>query len=184
MYMSDFKIHTVETAPDESKDILQKINDKWGFIPNFMAVIAESPAMLESYIAINDIFDKTSLTETERQIILMTNANKHECPYCMAAHTTVSQMAKIPADVIESLRDNTPIKDKKLEALRKFTSIINETRGWPSKNEVNDFLAAGYSKEVILDIIVGTAMKVMSNYTNHITDTKIDEVFETNAWGK
>ena len=166
--MSDFKIHTVETAPDESKDILQKINDKWGFIPNFMAVIAESPAMLESYIAINDIFDKTSLTETERQIILMTNANKHECSYCMAAHTTVSQMAKIPDDVIESLRDNKPIKDKKLEALRKFTSIINETRGWPSKNEVNDFLAAGYSKEVILDIIVGTAMKVMSNYTNHI----------------
>jgi alkylhydroperoxidase family enzyme len=102
----------------------------------------------------------------------------------MAAHTTVSQMAKIPDDVIESLRDNKPIKDKKLEALRKFTSIINETRGWPSKNEVNDFLAAGYSKEVILDIIVGTAMKVMSNYTNHITDTKIDEVFETNAWGK
>ena len=114
----------------------------------------------------------------------MTNANKHECTYCMAAHTTVSQMAKVPDDVIESLRDNKPIKDKKLEALRKFTSIINETRGWPSENEVNDFLAAGYSKEVILDIIVGTAMKVMSNYTNHITNTKIDEVFETNAWGK
>ena len=71
-----------------------------------------------------------------------------------------------------------------MEALRKFTSIINETRGWPSKSEVNDFLAAGYSKEVILDIIVGTAMKVMSNYTNHITDTKIDEVFEENSWSK
>ncbi len=182
--MTKFNLHTIDTAPAESKDILQKISDKWGFIPNFMAVIAESPAMLESYMALNDIFDKTSLTETERQIILMTNANKHECTYCMAAHTTVSQMAKVPDDVIESLRDNKPIKDKKLEALRKFTSIINETRGWPSENEVNDFLAAGYSKEVILDIIVGTAMKVMSNYTNHITNTKVDEVFETNAWSK
>ena len=182
--MTEFNLHTIETAPAGSKDVLQKINDKWGFIPNFMAVIAESPAMLESYMALNDIFDKTSLTETERQIILMTNANKHECTYCMAAHTTVSQMSKVPGDVIESLRDNKPIEDKKLEALRKFTSIINETRGWPSENEVNDFLAAGYSKEVILDIIVGTAMKVMSNYTNHITDTKIDEVFEANSWSK
>ena len=79
--MNSFKIHTIETAPAESKDILQKISDKWGFIPNFMAVVAESPAMLESYMALNDIFNKTSLTETERQIILMTNANKHECHY-------------------------------------------------------------------------------------------------------
>ena len=78
--MTEFNLHTIDTAPAESKDILQKISDKWGFIPNFMAVIAESPAMLESYMALNDIFDKTSLTETERQIILMANANKHECP--------------------------------------------------------------------------------------------------------
>ena len=47
--MNSFKIHTIETAPAESKDILQKISDKWGFIPNFMAIVAESPAMLESY---------------------------------------------------------------------------------------------------------------------------------------
>ena len=80
------------------------------------AVIAESPAMLESDVALNDIFDKTSLTETERQIILMTNAT-NECTYCMVKNMpTVSQMAKVPDDVIESLRDNKPIKDKKLEA--------------------------------------------------------------------
>ena len=44
--MTEFNLHTIDTAPAESKDILQKISDKWGFIPNFMAVIAESPAML------------------------------------------------------------------------------------------------------------------------------------------
>ena len=41
--MTEFNLHTIDTAPAESKDILQKISDKWGFIPNFMAVIAESP---------------------------------------------------------------------------------------------------------------------------------------------
>ena len=32
--MTEFNLHTIDTAPAESKDILQKINDKWGFIPN------------------------------------------------------------------------------------------------------------------------------------------------------
>ncbi|MBT3548744.1 MAG: carboxymuconolactone decarboxylase family protein [Gammaproteobacteria bacterium] len=182
--MNNFKIHTIETAPDDSKEILKKVSDKYDFIPNALAIMAESPAMLDSYMTMNDIFEKTSLSETERQIILMTNANKNECTYCMAAHTTISQMAKVPDDVIESLRDNKPIKDAKLEALRKFAKIINETRGWPTKSDVDEFLAAGYNNEVILDIIVGTSIKVLSNYTNHVSNAKIDDVFEANAWSK
>ena len=182
--MNNFKIHTIETAPDDSKEILKKVSDKYGFIPNALAIMAESPAMLDSYMTMNDIFEKTSLSETERQIILMTNANKNECTYCMAAHTTISQMAKVPDDVIESLRDNKPIKDPKLEALRKFSEIINETRGWPTKSDVDNFLAAGYNNETILNIIVGTSIKVLSNYTNHVSNAKIDDVFEANAWSK
>ena len=182
--MNNFKIHTIETAPDDSKEILKKVNDKYGFIPNALGIMAESPAMLDSYMTMNDIFEKTSLSETERQIILMTNANKNECTYCMAAHTTISQMAKVPDDVIESLRDNKPIKDPKLEALRKLSEIINKTRGWPAKSDVDEFLAAGYNNEVILDIIVGTSIKVLSNYTNHVSNAKIDDVFEANAWSK
>ena len=38
----------------------------------------------------------------------------------------ISQMAKIPDDVIESLRDDKPIADDKLEALHKFANIINK----------------------------------------------------------
>ena len=54
----------------------------------------------------------------------------------------------------------------------------------PTKSDVDNFLAAGYNNEVILDIIVGTSIKVLSNYTNHVSDAKIDDVFEANAWSK
>ena len=109
------------------------------------------------------IFGKTDLSETERQIILMTNNRLNHCTYCMAAHTTISQMAKVPADVIDALRDNTPIADPKLEALRSFTAIVNEKRGWPEEEEVEAFLAAGYSRQAVLDVVLGTSLKVMSN---------------------
>ena len=100
----------------------------------------------------------------------------------MAAHTTIMQMAKIPDDIIESLRDDKPIADDKLEALHKFTNIINKKRGWPSEEEVDAFLSSGYTKQTILEVIVGTSIKVLSNYTNHIGEPKVDDAFASNSW--
>ena len=127
--MSSFKTHSIESAPEQSKSILKEVTKKYGFIPNSLAVMAEAPAMLDSYMTLSGIFEKSSLNEIERQIVLLANSNKNGCSYCVAAHTTIMQMVKIPDDIIESLRDDKPIADDKLEALHKFANIINKKRG-------------------------------------------------------
>ena len=180
--MTDFTTHSPATAPDASKPLLEGAQAAYGFVPNLLGTMAEAPAMLEGYMTLAGIFDKSDLSETERQIILMTNNRLNGCTYCMAAHTTLSQIGKVPGDVIEALRAGTPIADNKLEALRQFAIVINETRGWPSEDAVNAFLSAGYSKQAILEVILGTALKVMSNYTNHIAETSLDKAFAANVW--
>jgi hypothetical protein len=45
------------------------------------------------------------------------------------------------------------IKGEKLEALRVFTTAINETRGWPSSEQVQEVLRAGYTEQTILEVI-------------------------------
>ena len=180
--MTSFTTHTIESAPEASKQYLQGAKNAYSFVPNLLGTMAEAPALLEGYIALAGIFDKTNLSETERQIILMTNNRLNGCVYCMAAHTSISQMAGIKADVIEALRNNTPIADEKLEALRTFAAVINENRGWPTETQVNTFLDAGYTQQNILEVILGTSLKVMSNYTNHIAETTIDDAFAPNAW--
>ena len=107
----------------------------------------------------------------------MTNNRLNGCVYCMAAHTAISQMAGVKADVIEALRNNTPIADAKLEALRTFAAVINESRGWPSDAQVEAFLKAGYTQQNVLEVILGTSLKVMSNYTNHVAETAVDNAF-------
>jgi uncharacterized peroxidase-related enzyme len=179
--MSKFTIHTTETAGD-SKGMLESVQKGYGFIPNLTAVMAESPAMLEGYRTLAGIFDKSKLSEAERQIILMTNNRLNGCEYCMAAHTTISQMKRVPEDVIASLRENRPIADAKLEALRVFAEKVNLTRGWPTEADIETFLAAGYTKETILEVILGTSLKVLSNYTNHVAETPVDDAFAKNAW--
>ena len=180
--MSDFKTHTIETAPPDAKPSLEGAQNAYGFVPNLLGTMATAPALLDGYLALAGIFDGTDLSETERQIILMTNNRLNGCVYCMAAHTTIAQMAKVPADVIDALRAGTRIADPKLEALRTFAAIINETRGWPSDADVAAFLAAGYTRQTVLEVILGTSLKVMSNFTNHVADTEVDAAFAPNAW--
>jgi len=180
--MTQFTTHTIETAPEGSRPFLKGAKEAYSFVPNLLGTMAVSPALLEGYMTLADIFDKTELAETERQIILMTNNHLNGCSYCMAAHTTISQMAKVPFEVIDSLRDNKPIADPRLEALRTFAAIVNEKRGWPEESEIEAFLAAGYTRQTVMDVILGTSLKVMSNYTNHIAQTRLDDAFFPNAW--
>tara|TARA_R110002110_G_scaffold5222_1_gene27121 strand:+ start:1049 stop:1615 length:567 start_codon:yes stop_codon:yes gene_type:complete len=180
--MTKFTQHTIETAPDSAKPFLQAAKDAYSFVPNLLGNMATAPALLEGYMTLAGIFEKTALSETERQIILMTNNRLNGCTYCMAAHTTISQMSKVPADVIEALRNGTPIADPKLEALRTFAAIVNEKRGWVEQDKIDAFIAAGYSEQSVLEVILGTSLKIMSNYTNHVTQTRLDEAFAPNAW--
>ena len=180
--MTPFPTHSIDTAPAAARPILQASLKSYGFVPNLYATMAEAPSLLEGYTTLSTIFGATDLSETERQIILMTNNRLNGCTYCMAAHTTLSQMAGVADDVIAALRNNTPIADRKLEALRQFSIVVNDSRGWPSDADIDAFLAAGYSRQTVLEVIVGTALKVLSNYTNHVADTALDDAFRANAW--
>ncbi|WDQ15209.1 carboxymuconolactone decarboxylase family protein [Rhodopirellula sp. P2] len=181
--MTDFTVHTLETSPENSQPQLESSQKTYGFVPNLHAVMAESPALLEAYRTVADIFDnKTNLTATEQQIIAMTNNRLNGCTYCMAAHTSIMQSHKVAEDVIESLRNGTPIADPKLETLRVFAEKVNLQRGWVEDTDIADFLAAGYTKQTVFDVIVGTAYKVLSNYTNHVAQTPVDKAFAKNAW--
>lgn len=180
--MTDFIRHTEETAPEGSRPVLQRIKRAFGFIPNLSATFAESPAVVEGYGTLSGFFDKSDFTATERQIILMTNSRLNGCTYCMAAHTTISQMQEVPADVIETLRSGASFTDAKLEALRVFAAKVNENRGAVSDEDVDAFIDAGYSKANVLEVVLGTSLKVISNYTNHITNTPVDDTFQPNKW--
>jgi len=57
-----------------------------------------------------------------------------------------------------------------------------EKRGWPAEDEVKAFLEAGYSKEQILELMVGIAQKTISNYVNHIAQTPVDEAAKAYKW--
>ena len=179
-----YPVHTIETAPEAARDSLAAAGKAYGFVPNLLAVMAEAPALLKAYGTMIKIFDETSFTPSERQVVLLATSAENECDYCVAAHSVISQVQKVPADVVQAIRDNRPLADRKLEALRRLTVSIVQSRGLPATAELEAFLDAGYTRAQVLEVLLGVGAKTLSNYTNHLADTPLDRAFASAAWSK
>ncbi len=180
--MIQFKLHTLETAPEGSKEILEGAQNQNGFIPNLYAIMAESPEVLKAYHQMNQLFTETSFSQEEKNIVWLTVSYNNSCHYCMTIHSMMAKMFKLSDEMIEALRTGEPLNDTKLQALRKFTNTMVEKRGWASEEEVQEFLDAGYSRKNALELIVGIGQKIISNYVNHIAHTPLDEQINDFKW--
>jgi AhpD family alkylhydroperoxidase len=182
--MTDFTIHTQETAPAASKPMLDESQKAYGFVPGLLGVLAEAPKALEAYRVLGTLFTQTSLTTIEQHVVWLTINFENDCGYCVPAHTGLAKLDAVPDDVIEALRNGTPISDPKLEALRTFTVQVVHKRGWVADDDLQAFLDVGYRQQQILEVILGLAHKVISNYTDHVAKTPVDAVFKKFAWQK
>src|ERR1700761_5220638 len=172
--INGFTLHDASSAPTDSTEILDSVKKAWGFVPNLHRVLAESPAALEAYSTLWGIAEKTGFTQQERNIVYLAIIYENECTYCMAGHTNLSRLAKVDNATIAAVRENRPITDAKLEALRQFAAKVTRQRGVVSEADVAAFKAAGYDNRAVLDVLVLAATKLISNYTNHVAQTPLD----------
>lgn len=182
--MSKFKVHTIETAPEASKPMLEKAVKGFGMLPGLHGVLSESPNTYEAYSTLHKLFQNSSFNNDELTVVWQSINVEHECHYCVPAHTGIAHMMKVEPALTEALRNRTPIADNKLEALRDMTLSIVRNRGRVSEAEVEKFYAAGYGQQQVLEILLGLAQKTISNYTNHLANTPIDEPFKKFEWSK
>jgi uncharacterized peroxidase-related enzyme len=182
--MNPFKLHNLASAPAGSLPILEAANKGLGFIPNLYAHLAEAPAALEAYKQLGALLEKSSLTPTEQQVILIAVSVENGCEYCVAAHSFLARnMVKVPDNVIAALRGGQTLPDSKLNALVTFAQAVVRERGRVAHSqELKDFFAAGYTPQNALEVVLGVTMKTLSNYTNHLTDTPLDAAFANEAW--
>jgi AhpD family alkylhydroperoxidase len=182
--MAQFTTHTLETAPASSRPILEQVKKNFSFVPNLQSGMAESPELLNGYSTLWDLFSKASLTQVEQQVVYLTVNYENECHYCMAGHTQLAKMQKIDDAIVQAIRSGRPIADAKLEALHGFTTKVVRNRGFVDDSEVDAFLAAGFTKRNVLEVVLGVGTKTLSNYTNHILHTQLDPFMKGAEWSK
>jgi uncharacterized peroxidase-related enzyme len=180
--MTKFDLHNYETAPDGAAPLFDAAKKNFGMVPNLYAVMAESPQLLEAYQKVSALFQATSLSAVERNIVWMAVNVEHECHYCVPAHTMIAKGSGVDDATIAALREARPLPNAKDEALRQFTLAVVRERGKVSQAQIDAFLNAGFTKRHVMDVILGVSQKVMSNYVNHIADTPVDAPFKAFDW--
>jgi len=182
--MSKFTTHTIDSAPEKSKPILEAAQKEMGFVAGLYAVMAESPETLKGYKQLHQLFTSTSFNAEELTVVWQTINVEHECHYCVPAHTAIAHSMNVDPALTEALRNREPMPTPKLQALHDFTLAIVRQRGNVSEDQMNSFFAAGYGQQQVLEVILGLAQKVLSNYVNHVAQTDVDPAFQDFAWTK
>lgn len=164
-----FPTHTLESAPAESRPLLQRTREKFGFVPLATARHATAPALLEAFTHLLEVFDKTSLSTLEREALALVLAGKLDCKLCRDLHRRMAQAAGAPSSVIEALIVRDGIEEPKLAALASFTERVVDTRGDVTEHEVAAFVRAGFTARQALEVVVGVATYTLSIFANRMT---------------
>lgn len=169
-----FVDHTLETAPEAARRSLQATVDQLGYLPAPMARLAASPQLLDGFLKLSKMFESTSLAPLARETVVMTVAVRNGCHVCIAMHTAMLGGIGADAELVAALREQRPLPDVKLEALRTFTIEVMTTAGGVDDVVLKEFVEHGYTSQQALEVVLGIGAYTLSTFANRMTKAPLD----------
>jgi alkylhydroperoxidase family enzyme len=182
--MSKYTVHTIQSAPEAAKPIMEFLQQRIGFVPNLAATMAGSPSVLEAYAGISGSFGKSSLNAVERELIAMTTAYEYGADYPMAIHSTFARGQGSSEADLEAIRAGKNPADSHLAALIQLTRQLVRKHGQLSDEDVRDFVKAGFTEGQILEVLIGITQTTLATLVARVAGTKLDEGFQALKWEK
>jgi len=180
--MTSFPVHTIESAPERSKPALQQLQSAFGMIPNLIGAMSTSPVLIDSLVGLFGKVHGGSFTEAQVQIVLLTDAVTNASTWAVAFHTTLALKEGIDPVDVQAIREGRLPKDRKLAALSALAKTMIEKRGHLNDEDVDRFLAHGFGKDHLLEVIAAVAASTITNYTGSITKPPLEAPFQAHAW--
>jgi len=180
--MPNYPLQTIASAPEKSKPALEQLQEAFGILPNLPAVIANSPKLINALVGLFAQVHSPGLSEAENQIVLLTDAVTNSSAYAVAFHTTLALQQGIRSEETSAIREGHLPKDKRYAALSNLAKTLIEKRGHLSEQELDSFIAAGFTKEQVLEVIAIVAASTITNYTGTIANPPLEDAFQKHAW--
>jgi len=84
--------------------------------------------------------------------------------------------------VVESIRDQQPIDDARLNAVAVFTRAVIATRGGVSDEELSTFRAAGFTDANALEVVLGVSLATLCNFANNLSQNELNPELAAYRW--
>ena len=179
--MPNYPTQTISSAPEKSKSALEQLQKVFGVVPNITGTIANSPKLINSLVGLFQQVHSPGLSEPENQIVLLTDAVANSCTYAVAFHTALA-LQGISADETDAIRERRLPANKRFAALSTLAKTLIEKRGHLSEQEFDSFIAAGFTKEQVLEVIAIVAASTITNYAGTVTNPPLEDPFRQYAW--
>jgi AhpD family alkylhydroperoxidase len=167
--------HTLDSAPVETRQGLEQLQQKMGKLLNIHAGMAHSPVVLAAYLGIQDaIAEHGTFDARTREAIALAVAAVDGCDYCQSAHTGGAKAAGLTTEQTVAIRDGISIGDARLEAL---LDVVREATGQVGKVQDGTWKQAqeaGWSDVELAEAYVHIAVNLYTNYFNHYAGTELD----------
>ncbi len=181
--MTSYQIHTVSTAPEDAARPLAVLEDAFGFVPNAAGLMANSPALLNTFFsAFGHFRGGGTFGPDERQVLLLSNAVANGCAWAVAFHTLEALADGVEPAVVEALRRGERPADPRLAALSAVTGALIDKRGHLDDADVTAFTAAGFTEDQLFEVITGVAISTMTNHTANIARPPLEPQVRPHAW--
>jgi len=177
-----FPTHTTDTAPHSARAVLEGTTRKFGFVPSPVARQATSPETLQGFLKAVALFDASTLSPMEREVVTFVVATGNGCDYCVAMHSATLAGTGADGELLNALRDQRVLPVVRLERLREFTLAVIAAAGAVADEELERFLAAGFTPRNALEVVLGIGAYTISTYANRMTAAPLDPPFEPFAW--
>ena len=152
---------------------LSAVKAKIGVVPNLLSTFAQSPAVLNGYLALSEALGKGVLTAKQREIVSLAVAQANECHYCLSAHTLMGKGAGLSPEGIRKARAGKA-EGAFDDAVASFARRVVDTRGQVSDADLAAARSAGLGDAHIIEVIGYVAINVLTNYTNNVALTDLD----------
>ncbi|MBB3262201.1 putative peroxidase-related enzyme [Paraburkholderia bannensis] len=164
---------SLSTAPGPVADTLKAIKTKIGMIPNLYATLAHSPAALNATLAASEAIAGSSLAASEREIVALATSQANSCHYCLSAHTLIGKGAGLSLEQTLQARAGTGSTPRHA-AIARLAKDLVANKGHVSGQDVAAARAAGLSDAELMEVVVNTALTVLTNFANNLAHTELD----------
>jgi AhpD family alkylhydroperoxidase len=171
--MSRFQIHDDLTAPEGSLPVLKGALASGGQLPNFLGVLAGSPAALRAYARFRSELRHGSLTLPTLERIALAVAQHYRSQPGIAIHTRTARQAGVGIDEVAAARDWESADEREAALLRYLRALI-EQRGHTPMHLHEEAREAGWSDEQLLEAIAYASLESLTAMVNVAGEVPVD----------
>ena len=171
--MSRFQIHDDLTAPDGSVPVLRGALASGGQLPNFLGVLAGSPAALRAYARFRSELRHGKLTLATLERIALAVAEYYRSEPGIAMHSRAARGAGLALDEVALARQFSS-KDEREAALLRYLQALLEQHGRAPMHLHEEAREAGWDDEQILEAIAAVALEGFTAMVNVAGEVPVD----------